>query len=57
MIRWLWLLHRNLGISLGAMMLMWCVSGIVMMHVSYPELSESGRLRHLTPVRLLQNLQ
>jgi uncharacterized iron-regulated membrane protein len=50
MIRWLLLLHRYLGISVGALMVMWCVSGVVMMYVSYPELSETVRLRHLAPI-------
>jgi hypothetical protein len=50
MIRWLLLLHRYLGISVGALMVMWCVSGVVMMYVSYPELGEKGRLRHLAPI-------
>ena len=50
MIRWLLLLHRYLGISVGALMVMWCVSGVVMMYVSYPDLGENGRLRHLAPI-------
>jgi hypothetical protein len=50
MIRWLFLLHRYLGISVGALMVMWCVSGVVMMYVSYPELGENGRLRQLAPI-------
>jgi hypothetical protein len=50
MIRWLLLFHRYLGIGVGAFMVMWCVSGVVMMYVSYPELSESARLRNLAPI-------
>src|ERR1700722_4335148 len=50
MIRWLLLLHRYLGISVGALMVMWCVSGVIMMYVSYPELGEDVRLRHLAPM-------
>jgi uncharacterized iron-regulated membrane protein len=50
MIRWLFLLHRYLGISVGALMVIWCVSGVVMMYVSYPELGENGRLRQLAPI-------
>jgi hypothetical protein len=50
MIRWLFLLHRYLGISVGALMVMWCGSGVVMMYVSYPQLGEPGRLRHLAPI-------
>jgi hypothetical protein len=50
MIRWLFLLHRYLGIGVGALMVMWCVSGVIMMYVSYPALGESSRLRHLAPI-------
>jgi hypothetical protein len=44
------LLHRYLGIAVGALMLMWCLSGIVMMYVSYPALDEGTRLKHLEPL-------
>jgi hypothetical protein len=50
MIRWLFLLHRYLGIGVGALMVMWCVSGVVMMYVSYPQLAQSSRLHHLAPI-------
>jgi hypothetical protein len=49
-IRWLFLLHRYLGIGVGALMVMWCLSGVVMMYVSYPALAENGRLRQLAPI-------
>jgi PepSY-associated TM region len=51
MIRWLFLLHRYLGIAVGLLMAMWCGSGVVMMYASYPELDESSRLQHLTPIK------
>jgi uncharacterized iron-regulated membrane protein len=44
------LAHRYLGIALGALMLMWCLSGVVMMYVTYPELSRAARLRALEPI-------
>jgi hypothetical protein len=50
MARWILLLHRYLGIAVGALMLMWCVSGVVMMYVSYPALGEHDRLEHLQPI-------
>jgi hypothetical protein len=50
MIRWLFLLHRYLGIAVGLLMAMWCVSGVVMMYASYPQLDENSRLRHLAPI-------
>ena len=31
-------------------MVMWCLSGVVMMYVSYPALSEGVRLMHLQPI-------
>ena len=45
--RWLFLIHRYLGIAIGVLMVVWCVSGVVMMYVRYPELSSAERLRHL----------
>jgi hypothetical protein len=50
MARWILLLHRYLGIAVGALMVMWCLSGIVMMYVSYPALDESVRLKALQPI-------
>lgn len=50
MIRWLFLLHRYLGIAVGVLMAMWCLSGVVMMYVSYPGLQESTRVAHLAPI-------
>ena len=44
---WLVLLHRYLGMAVGALMLMWCLSGVVMMYVSYPELDANLRLKNL----------
>jgi len=48
--RLLLLTHRYLGIAVGLLMAMWCVSGLVMMYVSYPSLSESERAMHLAPI-------
>jgi uncharacterized iron-regulated membrane protein len=50
MIRLLFLLHRYLGIAVGLLMAMWCLSGVVMMYVSYPNLDENSRLHNLTPI-------
>ncbi|RZJ22939.1 MAG: PepSY domain-containing protein, partial [Haliea sp.] len=62
--RWLFLLHRWLGVLLCAFFAMWFVSGVVMMYVGYPKLTEAERLQHLpaldaasvalTPVQALQ---
>ncbi len=45
--RWLFLTHRWLGIVLCLFFAMWFVSGVVMMYVGYPKLTEGERLRHL----------
>jgi hypothetical protein len=50
MTRLLFLVHRYLGIAVGLLMVMWCLSGVVMMYVSYPDLPEDTRLRHLAPI-------
>jgi len=44
------LLHRYLGIAVGALMVMWCLSGVVMMYHSYPVLGEDVRVAHLEPI-------
>src|SRR5260370_1388648 len=44
------LLHRYLGIAVGALMVMWCLSGVVMMYQSYPALGEDVRLARLEPI-------
>src|SRR5216683_2175426 len=44
------LFHRYLGIAVGTLMAMWCVSGVVMMYVSYPDLQENSRRHHLAPI-------
>jgi PepSY-associated TM region len=44
------LLHRYLGIAVGTLMLLWCLSGLVMMYVSYPALDENVRLGALVPI-------
>ncbi|HEY2144569.1 MAG TPA: hypothetical protein VGH12_00770, partial [Steroidobacteraceae bacterium] len=48
--RFVLLLHRYLGIAVGVLMLMWCLSGIIMMYVSYPALDADVRLEHLEPI-------
>jgi uncharacterized iron-regulated membrane protein len=49
-VRALFLIHRYLGIAVGLLMVMWCVSGIIMMYVPYPQLREESRIRHLAPI-------
>lgn len=45
--RWLFLVHRWLGIALGVFFAMWFVSGVVMMYVGYPKLTDRERLAQL----------
>lgn len=49
-VRWLFAVHRYAGIALCLLMLMWCLSGIVMMYVPYPSLPEPARLAGLAPL-------
>jgi hypothetical protein len=48
--RWLFLVHRWLGIGVCAFFAMWFVSGVVMMYVGYPKLTVAERLQHLPPL-------
>jgi uncharacterized iron-regulated membrane protein len=50
MMRLLLLAHRYLGIAVGLLMVMWCLSGVVMMYHGYPALRERARLEHLAPL-------
>ena len=42
--------HRYLGVAVGLLMLVWFASGIVMMYVPYPELTDRDRLASLAPI-------
>ncbi|WP_234196823.1 PepSY domain-containing protein [Pseudacidovorax sp. NFM-22] len=48
--RWLFLVHRWMGVGLCAFFAMWFVSGVVMMYVGYPKLTSAERLAHLPPL-------
>ena len=48
--RQLHLLHRWFGIGIGLLVLLWFGSGIVMMYVPYPELTEEERMAWLAPL-------
>ncbi|MYN38528.1 PepSY domain-containing protein [Duganella sp. FT109W] len=48
--RQLHLWHRWLGIVLGLLVLLWFGSGIVMMYVPYPSLTEQERMAWLAPI-------
>lgn len=51
-VRWLFLVHRYLGIAVGLVMALWCLSGFVMMYVQYPEMTGRDRLAALAPLGL-----
>ena len=52
MLKLLFLVHRWLGILLGLVMLLWCLSGFVMMYKPYPELTESQKLSTFSELSL-----
>jgi len=52
LLRALLLTHRYLGIAVGWLLLMWCVSGVVMMYVGYPLLSASERHASLATLKI-----
>jgi len=48
--RWLYLIHRWMGIAGCVLIAMWFVSGVVMMYVAFPSLTEAERLAGLSPL-------
>ena len=48
--RWLYLTHRWTGIVLCLVMAAWFLSGMVMMYVGYPKLTDGERWQGLTPL-------
>jgi len=53
-LRYLHLTHRWLGIGLGLFILLWFLSGLVMLFVAYPQLTSAERLSHLDDLALQQ---
>jgi len=51
-LRYLHLLHRWLGIVFGLLVLCWFISGLVMLYVPYPSLTQTERLSHLKPINM-----
>lgn len=52
LLRIILILHRYLGVAVGLLMVLWCLSGFVMMYQGYPRLAEAARARGLAPLRL-----
>lgn len=50
MIHILVLIHRYLGIAVGLIVALWCLSGFVMMYVQYPSMNEREYLAGLPPI-------
>jgi len=48
--RWLYLVHRWFGVAMCLLFAMWFATGIIMMYVEYPELTEGERLATLPPL-------
>lgn len=48
--RWLYIVHRWIGIATCLLFAMWFVSGVVMMYVAFPQLSDQERWAALPPI-------
>ena len=49
--RWLYLIHRWVGIGASLLLAMWFLSGFVMLYVPYPSLTQAERLAGLAPIQ------
>lgn len=52
LMRLLILLHRYIGLFIGLIMLLWCLSGFVMMYVQYPDYTRAEQLADLESLDL-----
>jgi uncharacterized iron-regulated membrane protein len=48
--RWLYVVHRWIGIGTCLLFAMWFVSGVVMMYVAFPQLTDTERWAALPPI-------
>ncbi len=48
--RWLWFVHRWLGVAACLLFVLWFVSGLVMMYVRFPHFVEAERVAHSPPI-------
>jgi len=48
--RWLYLVHRWIGVAACVLMALWFLSGLVMLYVGYPRLTAAERLAALPPL-------
>ena len=52
LLRGLLVLHRWMGVIIGVVMTLWCLTGFVMLFVDYPRLLPDEQLRGLAPLRV-----
>jgi hypothetical protein len=52
LLRALLVLHRWMGVIIGTVMTLWCLTGFVMLFVDYPRLLPTEQLRGLSPLHL-----
>ena len=52
MLRPILFVHRWLGVIVGLLMTIWCLSGFVMMYVDYPRLMPNEQIAGLAPLQL-----
>ena len=52
LLRALLVLHRWMGVVIGVVMTLWCLTGFVMLYVDYPRLLPVEQLRGLSPLHL-----
>lgn len=48
--RWLWFVHRWLGVAACLLFVLWFASGLTMMYVRFPHLDEAERVAHSPPI-------
>src|ERR1700712_1126357 len=48
--RWLYIAHRWIGIGTCLLFAMWFISGVVMMYVAFPQLTDTERWAALPPI-------
>ncbi len=48
--RWLYIVHRWLGVAACLLFVLWFVSGVTMMYVRFPRLQEAERVAHSAPI-------
>lgn len=50
--RYLFLVHRYMGIAIGLVMVLWCLSGFIMMYVQFPAITAQQRIANLSELQI-----